>query len=310
MGNQIGSFQSNGWRLNACIHLPDQEPHQRIGVVIVHENTKFGPHAWLRKVADAFAASGFYAFRYENRGSCDSPGDCELTFGDRVADACAAVHFFKTEYNLDKVLFWGLCMGSAVAVHTSARLKQPFRPSGMILCSPLADPVYATLPELNYRSVTVSAYLRKGLTGNPWNRLRALVSDPDYRRNMVQAVFNVTRNHGSNQNLRDMRKQISRVGPLLAQYDGPSLLVYGDVDPHWASFSQRINRGDKLQLSKMKSPPKIVLLPDGDHGFDSVRQTCEGIQLSVDWATAFRDGQNLVGEPEQISAIFASRNGN
>jgi hypothetical protein len=197
-------------------------------------------------------------------------------------------------------------MGGAVAVHTSARLEEPFRPAGVILCNLLADPVYASLPELNYRSVTVSAYLRKGLTGNPWNRLRAFVSDPDYRRNMVQAVFNVAGNHRSNHKLRDMRHQISRVGPLLAQYEGPSLLVYGDADSHWASFAQRINRGDRLQLSKMKSPPKIVLLADGDHMFHSLSQTCEVIRLSVDWATAFRDGQSLVGEREKINAIFAS----
>jgi hypothetical protein len=103
-----------------------------------------------------------------------------------------------------------------------------------------------------------------------------------------------------------VRNQISRVGPLLAQYDGPSLLVYGDVDSYWATFTKRINPADRLGLSKMKSPPKIVLLTDGDHGFDSVRQTSEGIRLSVGWAAAFREGQDLAGEREEINAIFAS----
>jgi len=65
----------------------------------------------------------------ENRGTCDCPGDCELTFADRVADACAAARFFRTEYKLDKVFFWGLCMGGAVAVHASARLSGPFKPA-------------------------------------------------------------------------------------------------------------------------------------------------------------------------------------
>jgi dienelactone hydrolase len=310
MGTQIGSFQSDGWRLNACVHIPEEKPEQRIGVVVLHEKTKFGTHAFMRQVADAFAASGFYALRYENRGSCDSPGDCEVTFEDRVADCCAAAHFFKSEYNLDKVLFWGLCIGASVAVHASASLEGPFRPAGMILCSLFADSVYATLPELNYRPVTVSGYLRKGLAGSPWNRLRSFISDPEYRRNLVQTVFNLAGNHGGNHKLRDLRNQIDRVGPLLSQYDGPSLMVWGDVDPHWASFTQRINRGDRLQLSKMKSPPKIVVLPDGDHGFDSVRQTNEGIRLSLDWATALRDAQNLVGDRGEINAFFASATAN
>jgi hypothetical protein len=107
-----------------------------------------------------------------------------------------------------------------------------------------------------------------------------------------------------------VRNQISRVGPLLAQYDGPSLLVYGDVDSYWATFTKRINPADRLGLSRMKSPPRIVLVADADHGFDSVRQTSEVIRLSVGWAAAFRDGQNLAGEREEINALLASPTAN
>ena len=65
----------------------------------------------------------------------------------------------------------------------------------MMLCSLLLDRVYATLLELNYRSGTVSAYLRKGLTGSPWNQLRAIVSDPEYRGNLLQAVVSMAASH-------------------------------------------------------------------------------------------------------------------
>jgi hypothetical protein len=55
----------------------------------------------------------------------------------------------------------------------------------------------------------------------------------------------------------------------------------------------------------MKSPPKIAVLADGDHMFHSVQQTSEVIRLSVSWAAAFRDGQNVAGHREEIQAIFA-----
>jgi pimeloyl-ACP methyl ester carboxylesterase len=307
MATRIGSFQSDQWRLNACIHLPEDVPELRIGVVVIHEVTKFGTHGLFRQVADAFAASGFYALRYDNRGNCDSPGDCEFTFEDRVADACAATHFFRTEYSLDKVLLWGLCMGSAVAVHASARLSGHVGPAGMILCSLLADPLDASLPELNYRPATLVAYLRNGLTGNPWNRLRAFVSDGIYRTNLLGSVAAMGRNYfRGNGKLENMRCQISRVGPLLAQYDGPSLLIYGDADPFWSTFTKRINPGDKLRLSEMKSPPKIALVVDGDHMFHSIPQTSEVIRLTMSWAAAFRDGQNVAGHPEEVRASFVS----
>jgi pimeloyl-ACP methyl ester carboxylesterase len=304
---RIASFWSDQWRLNACVHLPDDLPEQRIGVVVIHEVTKFGTHGLFRQVADAFAASGFYALRYDNRGTCDSPGDCEFTFEDRVTDACAATHFFRTEYNLDKILFWGLCLGGAVAVHSSARQSGPSKPAGMILCSLLADPLDASLPELNYRPATLAAYLRNGLTGNPWNRLRAFVSDGAYRTNLLVSVLAVAGSHFQrNGKLHSIQSQISRVGPLLAQYDGPSLLIYGDTDPFWSTFTKHINPGDRLGLSKMKSPPKIAVVADGDHMFHSVQQTSEVIQLSTSWAAAFRNGQNLAGRREEVHAVFAS----
>jgi pimeloyl-ACP methyl ester carboxylesterase len=304
---RIASFRSDQWRLNACVHLPDDLPEQRVGVVVIHEVTKFGTHGLFRQVADAFAASGFYALRYDNRGTCDSPGDCEFTFEDRVTDACAATHFFKTEYNLDKILFWGLCLGGAVAVHSSARQSGPSKPAGMILCSLLADPLDASLPELNYRPATLAAYLRNGLTGNPWNRLRAFVSDGAYRTNLLVSVLAVAGSYFQrNGKLQSIQSQISRVGPLLAQYDGPSLLIYGDTDPFWSTFTKHINPGDRLGLSKMKSPPKIAVVADGDHMFHSVQQTSEVIQLSTSWAAAFRNGQNLAGQREELQAVFAS----
>jgi pimeloyl-ACP methyl ester carboxylesterase len=308
MPARIVSFQSDQWLLHACIHLPDDAFDRKIGVVIVHENTKFGTHGLFRSLADAFAASGFYVLRYDNRGTCDSPGDCEPTFNDRVADASAAMHFFRTEYKLDEVLFWGLCLGAAVAVHSSARLAGQFRPAGMILCSLLVDPIDATLPEFNYRPQTLSAYVRNGfLHGSPWNRLREFVLDAGYRTNLLKSVAAMARTYvRADDKLQNMRTQIGRVGPLLAQYEGPTLVIYGETDPYWLTFTKRINPGDRLQLSKMKSPPKIAVVADGDHMFHSVRQTSEVIQLSLSWATAFRDGQNLAGPCEEIHAIFTA----
>jgi dienelactone hydrolase len=307
VSTQITSFSSEQWLLNACVHVPDDEPQQKIGVVLVAEVTKFGRHGLFRHVAEAFAESGFYALRFDNRGTHDSPGDCEVTFDQRIADACAAAHFLKTEYKLDKVLFWGFCLGGALAVHASARLSGQFKPAGMMLCSLVVDPLDATLPEFNYRPMTVYTFLRNGLTGSPWNRLRQFMSDSGYRKNMLRSATSLARTYlRGNGELQSMRMHFSRIGPLLAEYDGPTLLVYGDVDPYWPNFTKRINAGDKLGLSKMKSPPKIAVVPNGDHAFRSVQQRSAVIQLCVSWATALRDGQTLASQPEEIHAIFAS----
>jgi pimeloyl-ACP methyl ester carboxylesterase len=305
--NRIDFFQSGEWRLNACVHVPDNGPARpRIGVITLAELNKFGPHGLFRQVAEAFTAAGFYALRFENRGTCDSSGDCTLSFEDRLADACAATEFFVTEYKLDQVLFWGMCLGGAIAVHASARLKARFKPAGMILCSLLLDPAYATLPEFNYSPVAFSAYLKKGLTGSPWARLREFASNENYRTDVLKSVAAIARNsRRSNGRLQHMRAQISRVGPVLTEYGGPTLLIFGDTDPYWSTFTKRVH-DDHLELSEMKSPPKIVLVADGDHMFRSVSQTSEMIRLCVSWGAALRDGQTLAGSGPELDATCAS----
>ena len=306
------SFQSEQWRLNGCVHVPEREPEQRIGILLVHENTKFGTHGLFKRLADTLAASGFYVLRFDNRGTCDSPGDCEFAFQGRVEDACAAANFFTAECKLDHLLLWGLCMGAAVAVHCSSILNGESRLGGLILCSLLADPVDASLPEFDYKPVTVSAYVRNGmLNGGPWKRLRSFVSDSGYRANVLRSIGALAQRHsGVGSKFKEVRNQIGRVGPLLARYPGPSLLVYGETDPYWSAFTQRINANDKLRLSKMKTPPKLVVVSEGDHMFNSVDTTAQVIQLSVSWAEAFREGKAPTSHPEELYAFFAASTAN
>jgi len=340
MASHLVSFQSHQWPINGCVHLPDHEAEEKVGVIILAEVTKFGSHGLHRKVAEAFAASGYYVLRYDNRGTYDSPGICALDFDDRVDDACAAAEFFRTEYRLDKLLFWGICMGSAVAVHASARLSGPLKPAGMILCTLLADSSYASLPEFNYRPVTVSAYVRNGLTGSPWNRLRAVIADGIYRTNQLGSVARVARNYYSEgvgklqtisggmarlRNLRskvsrgidklqtvsrsvarlhNMRSHVSRVGSLLEQYDGPCLLIHADTDPCWHSLRKDIKTGRRLRISRMKRLPRIAELAGTERYFRAVEDRSRVIGLSVSWALALRDGRNLATASNDISATY------
>src|SRR5579863_4216031 len=153
--NELVTLSHDGWPMHGVVHIPATEPRRRIGVVVLQGNLdsspKFGAHWMFRRVSDALAEAGYYALRFDNRGTCDSPGECDLKFRDRIIDLCAAAKFFRSEYRLDGVVFWGLCMGAAVAVHASAHLNRRDKPDAMILCSVLAHPDDASLPEFGYR---------------------------------------------------------------------------------------------------------------------------------------------------------------
>jgi len=286
--NELVTFTHDSWPMHGIVHLPSAEPRRRVGVVVLQGNLnsspKFGAHWMFRRVSDALAEAGFYALRYDDRGTCDSPGQCELTFRDRITDLCAAAKFFRSEYRLDGLVFWGLCMGAAVAVHGSARLKRQERPDALILCSVLAHPDDASLPEFGYRATTVSAFLRNTSTGNLWTKLRRFVSDGSYRRNAYECVRAVAVGYAHrNPELRELRADVRRVGGLMSRYDHPMLLIFGEKDPFWISFTKWVNPNDKLRLSRKKVPPKLVVMEDGDHVFASMGQMSDLIESTVEW---------------------------
>jgi pimeloyl-ACP methyl ester carboxylesterase len=282
---ELVKIRSDQWQISGVIHAPlDTAQRRRVGVVLLHENfnTKFGTHRMFYQVGEALAAAGFYALRYDNRGMCDSLGTNPLSFPDRIADAAAATHFFRKKLDLEAVLFWGLCMGGAVALHTGAQLG-PGQPDGMMLCSLLADPGDASLPEFGFEYQPV-------MRGNFWKRASRFLSDGTYRKNVSRLVKGmITRAVAREPELEHLKRKIGEVGRLLQTYAGPVVLVFGDNDPCWDHFNQRVNANDKLGLLKMAPRRTFLMVEGGDHTFSSIVQTNQVIEYTVEWAEAFRD---------------------
>ena len=242
------------------------------------------------QVGEALAAAGFHALRYDNRGMCDSPGTNSLTFQDRVADAGAATHFFKSEYHLDSVFFWGLCMGAAVALHAGTQLG-PNMPEGIMLCSLLADPRDASLPQFGY-GANPSRVVAGLSRGNVLKRVSRFATDATYRKDIGRLLKGVvTRVAAREPELERLKKNIGQVGDLLRQYRGPIVLVFGDKDPCWFHLAQGVNANDKLGLAKMVSKRIFLMVEGGDHTFSSMPQTQKVIDWTVEWAEALRDGR-------------------
>src|SRR5208283_3239259 len=135
MADQV-NIPADGWVLHGMVHAHKHNSGKRVGVVLFHENfnSKFGTHRLFRDLGDSLAQGGFYALRYDDRGMCDSPGVRDVTIADRLADARAAVSFFRAQYKLDAVVGWGLCLGASMALHTSASTKPSEKLEGLILC--------------------------------------------------------------------------------------------------------------------------------------------------------------------------------
>jgi pimeloyl-ACP methyl ester carboxylesterase len=288
---ELVKIRSGKWELSGVVHAPAEPSGKRVGVVLLHENfnTKFGTHRMFYQVGEALAAAGFHALRYDNRGMCDSPGSHAVKFEDRVADAGAATEFFKKQYGLDSLYFWGLCMGAAVAVHSSAQLGKNM-PEGMMLCSLLADPRDAALPQFGFTgnpAKVVEGFSR----GNLFKKASRFATDSVYRKNIVRMIKGAaTRVAAREPELDRLKKSIGQVGDLLRQYSGPIVLVFGDKDPCWFHFTEGVNADDELGLAGMGSKRIFLMVESGDHTFSSKPQTDQVIDWTVEWAEALRDG--------------------
>ena len=288
---ELVKIRSGKWELSGVVHAPSVAPQRRVGVVLLHENfnTKFGTHRMFYQVGEALAAAGFYALRYDNRGMCDSPGINALTFDARLADVGPATQFFKKEYRLDSVFFWGLCMGAAVALHASAQAGAEM-PEGIMLCSLLADPGDVSLPQFGY-GATPSRVVAGLSRGNVLKRASRFVTDGTYRKNVGRMLKGaVTQIAAREPELERLKKYIGQVGDLLRQYRGPIVLVFGDKDPCWTHFDERVNANDQLGLAKMGSKRIFLMVEGGDHTFSSMKQTQTVIEWTVEWAQGLRDG--------------------
>jgi pimeloyl-ACP methyl ester carboxylesterase len=296
MRTELVTIPSGRWRLHGVLHRPADTFPRKVGVLILQEsyNTKFGTHRLFLQLSNALSEAGFYSLRYDNRGICDSDGILDITFADRLADAREVLPYFREHCRLDTVIVWGLCMGTAVAVHLASE-NRAHGIDGLMLCSILADPADASIPQFGYYRPEISHFLRQNLRQGDWfKRLRQF---SDVRKKVARWVA-IWKDHYFSQEdfspqaeLRRLREAVEKVGPLLTTYEKPSLLVFGEQDAALASFREKINPGDRLGLGRKIFPPQFEIIPNGGHTFASREETAQLLRLTLNWVEPFRYGQ-------------------
>lgn len=309
---ELVTFSCDGWTMHGIVHIPQAERQRRLGVIIlqgsINSMPKFGAHWMFRRLGDELADAGFYAFRYDDRGTGDSSGDCALSFRDRIADLCAASKFLRQQYSLDEVVFWGHCMGAAVTVHAAARLERDEKPDGMILCSLMAHSADVTLPDLGYGPTTISGLLQSTRSGTWLTRIRRLLTDGSYRRRTTVWLRAVAAGcMGTDTGIKQLQADVGKIGGILARYNRPLLLIFGEKDPFLVSFNKYVNADDKLGLNRDASPAAMAIVHDGDHGFASRQMMREVIEATVEWVRTLCTSNTRISSAyaESTDGIFA-----
>ena len=308
---EVVNIPSGSNLLHGVAHSPVEDRGQRIGILLssANVNPKFGPHRLLYRLAEAGAEAGFYALRYDNRGTGDSPGFREITFADRIADARAALAFFRRRYRLDAAVGWGLCAGASVLVHCTASGDPDERPDGLVLCGTLAAAGEVWLrPYWGEKIELLTLVRRVFFDGNLLARLRQVPRKLDsYRESLLKLAtqLRVRMTRRSDPKLREIRSVLGRVGELLGQYRSPCLIIFGEKDPVLQRFAEAANPGGQLGLVRDSAPTEWLLIKEGDHVFAGREQTAEVIRRSLEWLGRFRE-RHLQMIPAKLQSAVAS----
>jgi len=242
--------KSRKW-LRGMIHRPASVRTRRGGpaVVFFHGFTgdRMESHWIFVKCSRALAEAGIASLRFDFYGSGESEGEfSEVTLHSELADATAAVEFFRRQKGIDpgRLGLVGLSLGGAIA----ATIASASRAQALVLWSALARP--KELRELG----EAAAKPADGLDGGH-----------EYGAHLVSPHFLASADN---------------VDPLeaIAGYRGPTLIIHPEKD----EFLPLSHHEDFYRTAGASIKEKLIIA-GADHTFTSVAWEREVISRTVDW---------------------------
>ena len=246
-------FYNERQHLNGVLHSPANSDVLCPAVVLFHgfTGTKVEPHRIFVKTARELAAIGFYALRFDFRGSGDSGGDfSEMTIGGEVSDAIKSIDVLTAMPGVDpeRIGILGLSMGGCVAACVSG---QDARVKSTVLWAPLSDDPPDRRDEILARS----------------KHIPTLEEIAQSNANVVGKAF---------------YEELPNISPsnTIQQFTGPLLVIHGNADQavpvsHGKRYYELMRARDTLT--------ELEVLDGADHTFNTVEWEQAVIAKSVAW---------------------------
>ena len=246
-------FYNKGQQINGILHAPMDYDAPCPAVAFFHgfTGTKVEPHRIFVKTARELATIGFYALRFDFRGSGDSEGDfSEMTIGGEISDAIKSIDVLTAMQGVDteRIGILGLSMGGCVAACVSG---QDDRVKSTVMWAPLSDDPPDRREEILERSKH---------TPTPEEIAQA-------NANVVGKAF---------------YEELPNISPssIIQQFKGPLLVIHGngdDVVPvsHGKRYYELMRERDALT--------ELEIIDEADHTFNTVGWEQAVIAKSVAW---------------------------
>ncbi len=246
-------FYNKGQQVNGILHVPMGCNAPCPAVTFFHgfTGTKVEPHRIFVKTARELASIGFYALRFDFRGSGDSAGDfSEMTIGGEISDAIKSIDVLTAMQGVDpeRIGILGLSMGGCVAACVSG---QDDRVKSTVMWAPLSDDPPDRRQEILERSKH---------TPTPEEIAQS-------NANVVGKAF---------------YEELPNISPssIIQQFTGPLLVIHGSADDvvpvsHGKRYYELMRERDALT--------ELEIIDEADHTFNTVGWEQAVVTKSVAW---------------------------
>lgn len=267
-------FNSDGHRLLAVTHLPDEQTErQPLALVYLHgwAGYRIGPHQMFTKMARRAEEMGFCSLRFDFGGRGDSEGDTQkTTLTTMIADTVKAIDFVLCQTGIERVALIGDCSGSEVAI--GAGPLHPAIAAQVLWSAPIVAGDRASTDRAKKKTM-LAQYGRKLFRRETWAKLVGGKLQPGQ---IAKVIGGGGKGAGEQGAASD--KDIDWLDRFVS-FRGERLFIYGGNDPTTAAS---VAHYDALCREARREFNKVII-PGANHAFYSLAWENQVIDASLEW---------------------------
>jgi alpha/beta superfamily hydrolase len=272
-----------GVHLVGMVHEPDAALRRDVAIVLMPPGVKgrVAPHRLYVKMAEAFAARGFWVFRFDAHGLGDSEGTHpepvladlygSIAVGRFIDDTHDGLDFLRATYGVRQFVLGGLCGGAITGVLAARDRQDAVGILGLglpVMVEGAQVDRYAVMTEGQARSLR-RKYLAKLADPRSWLRMLQLKSDfrlisRTLRARKAPAAACAPGQLPAGDNTNPHFAPAMRA--LLAR-DVPLLLLFSEMDRLWWEFEEKYLRRHRADLDARPGLADIVVIAEANHVF-------------------------------------------
>lgn len=262
-------------------HAGDSAFDCAVLIIVGGPQTRIGSHRQFLLLSRFLASNGISSMRYDATGMGDSDGEFS-DFLDMNDDIEAAIQVCKRDFNVEKVVLWGLCdAASAALIYTKHRSSEDI--TGMVLLNP-----WVRSEKSEAQARVKHYYLARLKNKDFWAKVARLEINPfrsawDFAGTILRSFSSQPKTDAAVVPKTNEANYIQHMLDGLNNFKGNLLLILSGNDLTAAEFSDLVNQSPAWDKALNDKSTERVSLPEANHTFSSKAWRSQVESATLDW---------------------------